>query len=243
MKPLLLLFFVAALVSRGDFSSNLPVKIHGVESAVRAVMTAERDLRDIPLREVVVAATGRQVMDLQPDKVPADAAARDHITVAAEKLLVFLNAKDSPVRGLRRINEASRHVEEKLLDLLNAGSFICGYPKTGAGESQRSGYPDLRLEHKESGRVYYLEPKLYEASSESSTLRTFYYEPKDMTGKISNDACHLILGIAHDGKDGVWQFTSWRLADLYDFRVRLKAEFQASNKEFYQEELTVSKSK
>jgi hypothetical protein len=241
MKSLIPVLLAAALLW------NLPAKpgadAPSPASAVRAIITAAESLQDAPLWEVVAAATGKQIIQLQPDKVPADAAARDHISKAADGVLAFLNAPESPVRGLRRINEASRHVEDKLAALLHAGDFTCAVPKTAAGESQRSGYPDLRLVHKPSGRVYYLDPKLYEATAQTSTLRTFYYEPRDLTGKITEDACHLILGIAHDGKDGAWQFTGWRLADLHDFRVRLKAEFQASNRELYREELTVGQSR
>ena len=51
--------------------------------------------------------------------------------------------------------------------------------------------------------------------------------------KITDDAVHLLAGIEHDGKDGLWTFTGWRLVDLSKLRVRLKAEFQASNAELY----------
>jgi hypothetical protein len=244
MKPHLPLLCLALLLPLSPFFAAPAAKENAAAAeAVRAVMQAEPVLREVRLREVIAAAAGREVLDFQPDTNPADAAARDHITAAAEKLRLFLNAAESPVRGLRRINEASRHVEDKLVTLLNTGGFTCAYPKTRAGETQRSGYPDLRLVHRESGRVYYLDPKLYEASSESSTLRTFYYEPKELSGKINDHACHLVLGIAHDGNDGAWKFTAWRLADLYDFRVRLKAEFHASNRDLYRDEFTVSRSK
>lgn len=241
MKPLLLLSALGAVILL-QLQAGPAGKTPPAGEAVRTVMAAEELLREVPLREVVAAATGKQILPLQPDKVPADAAARAHIMRAAEQVLAFLNAPDSPARGLRRINEASGHVEEKLVALLHAGDFTCGFPKTAAGEAQRAGYPDLRLVHQPTGRVYYLDPKLYEATSETSTLRTFYYEPRALTGKVNDDACHLILGIGHDGKDGAWKFTRWRLADLYEFRVRLKAEFQAANKELYREELTVGKS-
>jgi hypothetical protein len=214
-----------------------------VADAVRAVMLAEEALREVPLREVVAAATGKRILPFQPDKVPADAAAKAHLTRALDQLLEFLNAPQSPVRGLRRINEASRAAEEKLAALLHAGDFTCAFARTAGGEGQRAGYPDLRFVHQPTGRVYYLDPKLYEASSETSTLRTFYYEPRALTGKITEDACHLTAGVAHDGKDGAWRFTAWRLADLHDFRVSLKAEFQASNRELYREGLTVGKSR
>jgi hypothetical protein len=242
MKIRLLLSLPPAAACLCALAAPTAEKPASVAEAVRAVMQAEAVLREVPLRDVVAAATGKLIFPFQPDKVPADAATRTHLTKAADQLLVFLNAPQNPVRGLRRINEASRHVEEKLIALLDGGDFSCAFARTASGDGQRSGYPDLRLLHKPTGRVYYLDPKLYEASSETSTLRAFYYEPRALTGKITDDACHLICGVAHDGNDGAWRFTAWRLADLHDFRVSLKAEFQASNRELYDEALTVEKS-
>jgi hypothetical protein len=210
---------------------------------VRSVMTAEDALNDIPLREVIAAATGHHVLVMNPEKSAADAACRAHVSAGADRILAFLNAPGNPAGGLRRINEASRAVEGKLMELLNAGAFTCTRARTAAGAEQHSGYPDLRLVHRPTGRVYFLDPKLFESGSAQSTLRTFYYEPKALTGKIHEDACHLLLGISHDGNDGAWKFTGWRLIDLYQFRVRLKAEFQASNKDLYRDELTLGSSK
>jgi hypothetical protein len=36
-----------------------------------------------------------------------------------------------------------------------------------------------------------------------------------------------------DGSEGQWAFTGWRLVDLSTLKVRLKAEFQASNADLY----------
>ena len=41
---------------------------------------------------------------------------------------------------------------------------------------------------------------------------------------------------------GAVNLTGWRLVDLFNFRVRLKAEFQASNKDLYRDELTAGQS-
>jgi hypothetical protein len=87
---------------------------------------------------------------------------------------------------------------------------------------------------RESGQVFYLDPKLVEQGSAESTFRTFYFEPKRETLKITDDAVHLLVGIEHDGKARLWTFTGWRLVDLSSLRVRLKAEFQASNAGIYQ---------
>ena len=146
-----------------------------------------------------------------------------------------LNTADSPVRKLRRINEASRFFEKGLLARLNAmPGLACDIPPTRGGTHQRSGYPDLRLTDGKSGTLFYLDPKLVEQGSVDSTLRTFYFEPKDETLKITGDAVHLLIGIEHDGKDGEWTFGGWRIVDLSKLKVRLKAEFQASNADLYQ---------
>jgi hypothetical protein len=74
-----------------------------------------------------------------------------------------------------------------------------------------------------------------ERGAATSSLRTFYFEPKDTTLKITEDASHLLLGIEHDGKDGEWKFLGYQLVDLSGLKVRLKAEFQASNRDLYKE--------
>ena len=141
---------------------------------------------------------------------------------------------NSPVKELRRINEASRFFEDGLLARLNAmEGFRCEVPPTRNGVHQRSGYPDLRITDAASGTVFYLDPKLVERGSWSSTLRTFYFEPKDETLKINDDAVHLLAGIEHDGHEGQWTFSGWKLVDLSTLKVRLKAEFQASNADLY----------
>lgn len=164
------------------------------------------------------------------------------ITLVMEDLMGRMNLPDSPVRGLRRINEGSRFFEDGLLAGLDALEGIsCGIPHTREGASQRSGYPDLRITDDVSGDIYYLDPKLMEKGSVNSSLRTFYFEPKDTTLKITEDATHLLIGIEHDGNDGDWEFLGYRLVDLSELKVRLKAEFQASNRDVYPESPIVEK--
>jgi hypothetical protein len=43
-------------------------------------------------------------------------------------------------------------------------------------------------------------------------------------------------------KDGAWKFTRWDLVDLAQFKVRLKAEFQGSNRDMYRSEAIVATS-
>jgi hypothetical protein len=188
--------------------------------------------RTFDFATVAEACSSKRVLPLSDE--PAHARVLAAIEVALAETIRELNAEDSPVRKLRRINEASRFFEEGLMARLDAMPGLrCDTPPTRAGVHQRSGYPDLRITDEATGSVFYLDPKLVERGSENSTLRTFYFEPKNETLKITDDAVHLLAGIEHDGQDGRWTFTGWRLVDLSTLRVRLKAEFQASNAELY----------
>ncbi len=193
---------------------------------------------DFPL--VVAAVSGKKVLPVAGRKSRERVSAA--ITAVMDRLLVEMNAEDSPIRSLRRINEGSRFFEAGLLEGLERTEGIsCGIPPTREGAAQRSGYPDLRITDEATGDVYYLDPKLMERGSSTSSLRTFYFEPKDNTLKITEDATHLLLGIEHDGNAGKWEFLGYQLVDLSGLKVRLKAEFQASNRDLYREPSVLEK--
>ena len=217
---------------------------HKADSAdivlIKGLLKEDLSHRDFDFSLVVEAVSGKKVLPAKGRESQARMTAA--ITAVMDRLLLEMNANDSPIRGLRRINEGSRFFEDGLLEALEKMEGItCGIPPTREGSAQRSGYPDLRITDEATGDVYYLDPKLMERGSTTSSLRTFYFEPKDSTLKITDDATHLLLGIEHDGKDGEWTFLSYQLVDLSGLKVRLKAEFQASNRDLYAEPSVLKK--
>lgn len=213
-------------------------------AAIAAVLRADRELDGLAFSEVIEATTGRRVVPIDLQR-QLDRDLIRMIGLALDEVLRRMNAANSVAQRQRRINEVSSHFENELKSVLGAmPDFACDFPRTAAGRVQRSGYPDLRLVHQPSGTVVYVDPKLFEQGSRASTLRTFYYEPKTETGKIHDDAHHLIAGIEHDGRaGGKWRFLQWELVDASRLRVRLKAEFQSSNKEMYRPKLIVGSSR
>jgi hypothetical protein len=167
------------------------------------------------------------------------------ITAACDETIKRFNAPDSAIQNVARINEVSSHFEDTLRQLLNAAPGLnCNFPGTAEGRVQRSGYPDRRIVDTASKRVFYLDPKLYVAGSRDSSFRSFYFEPKVATNKVHDDAVHLVVGFEHElrQKNGAWKFTRWDLVDLAQFKVKLKAEFQGSNRDMYRPEAIVASS-
>lgn len=192
---------------------------------------------------MIASTTGKRVLALDL-KNEGDQRVIRQISGVLDEVMKLMNAPDSAVQKVGRINEVSSHVENLLRELLSAAPGLsCDFPRTSEGRMQRSGYPDLRIVDTASQRVFYLDPKLYAAGSRDSTFRTFYFEPKITTNKVTDDAAHLIVGFEHAPKNGGrWNFTRWDLLDLAHFKVRLKAEFQGSNRDIYRPEAILATS-
>jgi hypothetical protein len=61
---------------------------------------------------------------------------------------------------------------------------------------------------------------------------------------VRQDAVHFIVGFEHEkpAPEKYWKFTRWDLVDLSHFQVKLKAEFQGSNRDMYRPEAIVATS-
>lgn len=214
-----------------------------VDALIPWLLQDEAQLRGLPFAQVILAATGKKVIATEASNA-IDQRVIKQIAIVLDEVVRRVNAPESPVQNAGRINEVSSHFEDLLRELLNAAPGLsCDFPRTAEGRVQRSGYPDLRIVDQESQRVYYLDPKLYAAGSRESSFRTFYFEPKSATNKVLDDAVHFVVGFEHlPRQNDRWEFTRWDLVDLAHFEVKLKAEFQGSNRDMYRRESIVATS-
>ncbi len=215
-----------------------------VDQLIPWLLDEDRQLREIPFSEVIIDVTGKKVLAFDTRNETDQRVAKE-ISAACDTAMKHLNASDSPIQNIQRINEVSSHFEDLLRGLLNSSPGLnCDFPRTADGKVQRSGYPDLRIVDLASKRVFYLDPKLYAAGSRDSSFRTFYFEPKIATNKVRDDAVHFVVGFEHEPREkaGSWKFTRWDLVDLAQFKVKLKAEFQGSNHDMYRPEAIVGSS-
>jgi len=220
-----------------------------VDQLIPWLLDENQQLRGVPFSELIFDTTGRKVLSFEA-KNTVDQRVAKAISAACDETMKRLNATDSAIQNIDRINEVSSHFEDTLRELLSGSPGLkCDFPLTAEGKIQRSGYPDLRITDLESKRVFYLDPKLYAAGSRDSSFRTFYFEPKKSTNKVREDAVHFVVGFEHAPREtasgspkATWNFTRWDLVDLSRFRVKLKAEFQGSNRDMYRPEAIVASS-
>ena len=234
MRRLLLPLFLALATARADDKAD------AVKTLIPWLLDEKETLRGIRFADVIAATSGKKVIAIDP-KDKDDQRVLGQIGTALDAVLTAMNAPDSPTRAAKRVNEMSAKFEDAIHAQLKAlPGFECSVPPTAAGVRQRSGYPDLRLLDKATGRVFYLDPKLFAQGTKTSAFRTFYFEPKRETNKVNDDARHLIIGIEHDrDAAGVVRFRRWELLDLANLRVKLKAEFEGSNADMYRPEAVV----
>lgn len=207
---------------------------------VRWLVLHQDDLRNIPFADVVMAVTGKRIIPVDPRQ---HAALLKKLGGALDATLAALNAPDHRIHHAGRVNEASHYIEDEIRRQVNLlPGWKCTIPVTAGGSELRPGYPDLRIVT-DRGTVLYLDPKLHEAGSRESSLRTFYYEPRILTGKIHDDALQMLVGIEHEGRDSLsLRLTKWELVDVSKLRVGLKAEFQAGNRSIYKSKMIVARS-
>src|SRR6267142_2392540 len=234
-------WFAAIGLASAGLAQTSPAPKPPVDQLIPWLLDEDQQLRGVPFSELIFDTTGRKVLSFEANNA-VDQRVAKAIRAACDETMKRLNAPDSAIQNIDRINEVSSHFEDALRELLSATPGLkCDFPLTAEGKLQRSGYPDLRITDQESKRVFYLDPKLYAAGSRDSSFRTFYFEPKIATNKVRDDAVHFIVGFEHEPreKSGRWNFTRWDLVDLAQFRVKLKAEFQGSNRDLYRPEAIV----
>ncbi|MBT8036211.1 MAG: hypothetical protein KJO21_01585 [Verrucomicrobiae bacterium] len=243
--PFLTLAFISCINSPSTAKPRI-TETHQTSSThdlIRHLLHQDLGTRTFPFPDVIFASSGKTVTPLNL-QLPAHQTILNEINRAARKAIAEFNASNSPVRKLSRINEASRYFEDHLRKNLNTHpALTCSIPQNTQGHKQRSGYPDLLITHTTANGATthaYLDPKIFAEKSQASSLRSFYFEPRTRTLKIHHHAIHLLLGISHDGKDGAWTFSHGKIADLSALNVRLKVEFQASNRDLYHPKTTIN---
>ena len=142
----------------------------------------------------------------------------------------------------RRPNEVGNVIE----DYVKRGILSLGLPVTTPvtrnGSQQTRGYPDLEMTDR-AGRKVYIEVKTFSSSTVDQTQRTFYMSVPANDGhcKVNADAMHLLVSFRmesstdHSGISCL-RPVAWAVVDTCRLTVRMKHEFNASNRQVYRPE-------
>lgn len=180
-----------------------------------ALLRTTLKLREIPFPELIKATTGYEIIpvniSLKEDKDLLEA------LISAAKDLIDLSEKTQRRFRGDRINEVGKRIEQEFAQALRATPLSVKLLTA-------PGYPNIELRDS-MGRFTYLESKAV-SKGWGSTLRAFYYTKGH---KIKADAHHLLIGwIVEEESPKYWRITGFKLVDLYNLKVRLKAEFNAN---------------
>ena len=126
---------------------------------------------------------------------------------------VFRDKKGNP---RKRFNECGNDMETVLK--ISTNGKLSGLGKSG-------GYPDLVNKEMD----YYLECKVADADSLNTSFRSFYLSTLD---KITASRAHILVCFKHhEGK--LSKDDEPIIIDLYDIKLTMKCEWNASNKDIY----------
>jgi hypothetical protein len=183
----------------------------------------------IPFKEVIQATTHCRVLDFETNN-PAHVELKRKLLQAAQ-----VAARLAITNGLAaaRPNEAGNHIEPFVRSALREAGLEARVPINTSGDAQVTGYPDIEIV---GPTPCYLELKTFNAATENTTQRSFYYSPSTHP-KVTRDALHFLLAYElekriQDGKT-VFIPVHWKLLTLEDLQVELKFEFNQSNRGLY----------
>lgn len=185
---------------------------------------------DVFFRDVIEASAKTKVM-------PINSQLHKELLVVKKKLETDLKKISMIVktRYRGRANELSNYMENIVLEEINSiPHFKAAKPTVESGKKQSAGYPDLLVDV--GSLKFYLEVKTFQLKTSDSSLRTFYYKPSEKS-KVMVSCPHVLISFEAEslGQENKSPFliNNFKLIDLYDLRVNLKPEFNASNVELY----------
>jgi len=208
------------------------------------LLDENQQLRGVPFSEVIFDTSGKRVLPFVANNA-VDQRVTKAISAACHETKKRLNAPNSAIQHVDRINEVSSHFEDSLRQLLNATPGLrCDFPLTAEGKLQRSGVS--RFAHRRCGEQTRLlfgpETLCCRKPRQQFPRVLFRAEESDQQSPRGRGAFGSGFEDQSREENGQWKFTRWDVVDLSQFIVKLKVEFQASNRDTYRPEAIVASS-
>ena len=103
------------------------------------LLDEDKDLRGLPFKEVIYDTTSKRVIPID-SKNEVDRRVIKEIEEVLDETVRRMNAEDSPIQKIGRINEVSSHFEDMLRELLNGREGLsCDFPRTACRKDSALG--------------------------------------------------------------------------------------------------------
>lgn len=181
-------------------------------------------------RDVIKSSTGNDILEVKGEWLSIAKKIKDYLNSHLSELSEELK------KGYKgRANEVSNYLEPLIAKQLSSISeFEISIPAV-QGKKRSAGYPDRFL--KAGDHYMYVEIKTFQEKTEDSSLRSFYYKPSEQN-KVTLSCPHLLIGAEVESLGGEnkspFVIKRFKIMDLYNLKVDLKPEFNASNPMIYQ---------
>ena len=182
----------------------------------------------LPLAQVIHAATGKNVLPIDPGN-PVDAAVIAKLGNVMDRLLPGMNKPESPAHVVGRMDEVTAFFEDALRAFIpTVAGLSCPAPAddpaAGAG-----GFPCVRVVDSASGKSFYLGVTLYPTGGREGAVRALHFHPAEAAARLTEDGACLLVGVEHNGKTGrEIAFLNWELLDLAKLPVHVVTTFEAT---------------
>ena len=103
----------ATLATAGAPSLEAPAERAPVDQLIPWLLSEDRQLRGIPFSQVIIGVTGKKMLACDR-KNQIDERVVKSISAACDETVKRLNAPDSAIKNIVRINEVSGHFEDML---------------------------------------------------------------------------------------------------------------------------------
>src|SRR5438094_874541 len=104
-----------------------------VDQLIPWLLDENQQLRGVPFSELIFDTTGRKVLSFEANNA-VDQRVAKAISAACDETMKRLNAPDSVIQNVDRINEISSHFEDTLRELLSTTPGLkCDFPLTAEG--------------------------------------------------------------------------------------------------------------
>ena len=109
-------WFAAIGLASAGLAQTSPAPKGPVDQLIPWLLDEDQQLRGVPFSELIFDTTGKKVLPFEADNA-VDQRVAKAIGAACDETMKRLNAPDSAIQNIDRINEVSSHFEDALREL------------------------------------------------------------------------------------------------------------------------------